>query len=170
MDARSFLVIATVGVVSSLSVAGALVACTVVSGTSELSGGQCRKCVDASAADVAVDGDAALTRVACGITSCDTRSSWCCLASSGASSCADPCPTATAALGCRLPKDCATGQSCCAFRSTFGGQSEVRFFTDCLAACNPSSDEIVCDPNRSAPCNDGRPCVPSEVASVFVCR
>ena len=141
----------------------ACMSCSVLSGTSELSGGPCATCVDAS-----VDAPAQhATPIACGAQRCDTNHAWCCTASAGATSCADPCPTGAAALGCIVPSDCPQGRTCCYFHSTFPRETEDRVFTDCLATCDPATDKVVCDVRVG--CANGT-CSASEVAAITICR
>jgi hypothetical protein len=152
----------------------ALGACTIVSGTSDLTGGICHHCADASAphdtrADAGPSGSKSLT---CGASPCDTRSSWCCVGTGGTSgtACGSTCPSGAAFASCFAATDCAAGQACCLYRSNIQGETTTHWFADCQSACAPATDRTVCDSRTAQPCPNGNSCVASEVPGILVCQ
>lgn len=158
--------LATAATAVAAALAALTGACTVLSGTSELSGGTCARCVDA-AAETASD---AARAVACGAKSCGAEDSWCCVTTGAVPVCGKTCAgAAAAAISCFDARDCQSGLACCLFRSTFQGETQDRWFSQCLAACPPATDRTTCAPDAAAPCAAGS-CAPTEIPTVFACR
>ena len=154
-----------------IAIAGAMVvsasACSLVSGWSDLQGGQKGdggRAGDAgsstpldggSSGDARVDGSTGVTNVACAATRCPAGVG-CCVDADNASQCGAQaaCPNPTTFLACSSAATCPTTAPVCCLQMP--GTASVTVAT-CNAGCGDTAYEL-CNPAEATPCSFGKKC------------